>query len=72
MERLPVTENLRHRGIIVQSSNCQLCGIHVESTNHVLVDYDFSKNVYYLIFKWCGLQNIQFKTLQEFIDFADS
>lgn len=72
VEKIPVSEALSHRGIMVQSSTCLLCGNHNESVNHLIVEFDFSKIVLHRISRWCGLQNLQVNTVRDLLDYVAS
>ena len=44
----------------------------VETTNHLLIDCEFSKVMCYWIFRWCGIKQPQFRNVRDFIDFGAS
>ena len=69
MNRIPITEELNHMGISIENQICQLYGKCNESVKHLMVECDFSKEVYYWIMRWCGFLNTQFKNVGEVIDF---
>ncbi|XP_023754838.1 uncharacterized protein LOC111903293 [Lactuca sativa] len=63
MNRIPITEELNHMGISIENQICQLYGKCNESVKHLMVECDFSKEVYYWIMRWCGF-------LSKVIDFV--
>lgn len=72
LERILMGDTLTHRGIIVSHPSCHLCETDFESTNHLLVECNFTKTVFQWISRWCGFQNIHFTKVWEVVEFAKS
>ncbi|GJY78973.1 RNA-directed DNA polymerase, eukaryota [Tanacetum coccineum] len=52
---LPTTANLIRRGVYMEFSNCQICGLYVEDTHHVLFQCDLAQSVLRRICRWWDL-----------------
>ena len=70
LDRIPVVETLIYRGINVQNQNCQLCGTCIETTNHLLVECAYSKDVWYWILRWCDIKYLQARKVEDIIIYA--
>ncbi|XVF79274.1 hypothetical protein PTKIN_Ptkin14bG0208400 [Pterospermum kingtungense] len=55
LNRLPTMDRLKKWGIAVDDVCC-LCKEYVESRNHVFFECHFSKNIWFLILRLCGIQ----------------
>nr|GEZ89304.1 RNA-directed DNA polymerase, eukaryota [Tanacetum cinerariifolium] len=55
LDRLPTKSNLVHRGVVLDSSLCLLCGLVPEDIHHVLFRCDTAKLVFRKICRWIKL-----------------
>ncbi|KAL4558843.1 hypothetical protein LXL04_037046 [Taraxacum kok-saghyz] len=70
LDRIPTSSALALRGVHFSSIDCPFCGNKPEETNHLLVDCSFSKEVLARIYKWCGIDVIQFSGVVDLVRFA--
>ncbi|KAL4571076.1 hypothetical protein LXL04_017826 [Taraxacum kok-saghyz] len=56
--------------IHIKCLGLELNGLEQETSDHLLVSCDFTKQVYLWILDRCGMQHNQFSNVLEFIDFA--
>jgi len=68
--RIPVAETLVNRGVVMESRNCPLCHDASESLSHLFLDCDFTKQVFFWIFRWCGIRHRSFSSVLELTEFA--
>ncbi|KAL4566134.1 hypothetical protein LXL04_030244 [Taraxacum kok-saghyz] len=55
--QIPVADALRRNGITVKTNVSQLCEKLTETTNHLIVECEFTKTIRYCIFRRCGIKN---------------
>nr|GEY49188.1 RNA-directed DNA polymerase, eukaryota [Tanacetum cinerariifolium] len=55
LDRLPTRSNLVHRGVVLDSSLCPLCGLVPEDIHHVLFRCDTAKLLFRRICRWWDL-----------------
>ncbi|XP_039013835.1 uncharacterized protein LOC120143623 [Hibiscus syriacus] len=56
MDRLPTKDRLARFGIQVDHI-CGLCGVELESRNHLILECSFAREVWDVILQTCGLHN---------------
>lgn len=61
---------LRARGIEIQTITCGTCINEEEEADHILVKCLFAKVARDKIFKWCGIKNQSFNSIDELLGFA--
>nr|GFA71449.1 hypothetical protein [Tanacetum cinerariifolium] len=65
LDRLPTRVNLDHRGVIIDSVLCPLCGAVSEDISHVLFRCDLASRIFHRICRWWELDS------QDLSSFAD-
>ncbi|CAI9270538.1 unnamed protein product [Lactuca saligna] len=51
--RIPTTKELVKRWVNMENLTCQMCNVKEESTDHILVDCAYAKNVMEGVMRWC-------------------
>ncbi|GAU25276.1 hypothetical protein TSUD_17890 [Trifolium subterraneum] len=59
-DRISSRQNLFRRNVITDPHNilCILCGMSIESVDHLFLTCDLSSSVWYSIFRWLGIQAV--------------
>ncbi|KAL4579555.1 hypothetical protein LXL04_015706 [Taraxacum kok-saghyz] len=71
VDRIPSAQALSKREIHLNTVNCALCDLEVETVDHLLCKCNYAKFVWEWILPWCGLQQQPtFNTVAEMIEFS--
>ncbi|GAU11500.1 hypothetical protein TSUD_344900 [Trifolium subterraneum] len=70
-DRIPSRQNLFRRNVITDPHNilCILCGMSIESVDHLFLICDLSSSAWYSIFRWLGIQAVLPRGVIWFFDF---
>ncbi|KAL4585017.1 hypothetical protein LXL04_009630 [Taraxacum kok-saghyz] len=72
MNRIPLSNNLVHRGIGIASQTCKLCLLEEESVDHVFFRCEFACDVWNWLCNWTGMLHVVPMDFPSFIDCVDS
>jgi len=59
LNRLPSQVNLEKRGVIVSCNLCPLCGLEVETMQHILITCEVSQRLWIKCDNWVGLASVR-------------
>ena len=72
MGRIASAEALQKIGIHVSSAGCKWCGFDPENADHILVTCPYAKKVWSWIWKWAGVQDQNFCSVNALLNFVET
>ena len=67
---IPTRERLSARGIMVDSIGCPVCGLSVESVNHIFADCSLLREVWHRLAIWWGVDLPREASLRSYVEWS--
>jgi len=64
LDKVSTRANIIRRGVIVNSTMCQLCNLAEETSLHLFIDCVFAQRVWSRCYRWIGVLGAQNKGIQ--------